>query len=176
MPKDFKIWIELTIPGFLYLLVGFFLVLFSMNKKDFDFLPDQDMKDYLPYISIIIIVLSSIIGYTAYKVSERIVYCFRKKKYDAINEIKFMLNVPEHLQTRRNDLYIVLVFYRLLIPGTFLLGCVSGIWLLCSEKLQYLWPIIFISVIFVLLFIITYILHRKTYKDFSEGLNKEYTI
>ncbi len=132
MPKDFKIWIEITIPGFLYLLVGFFLFLLCFNINDLKFL--KNTKDYLPYISILIIVLSSITGSLVYKVSEYLVYLLNKTKYNPKEEIKFVCKVPELLQTRFNDLYTVFVFYRLLIPGTFFLGVVLTIWLTCSEK------------------------------------------
>jgi hypothetical protein len=175
MFREIKIWIELTIPGFLYLLTGFFLFLLCFNINDLKFL--QNTRDYLPYISIIIIVLSSIVGHTAYKVLQHLIYFVRPKfKYNATNNVKLIRKVPEIFQTPLSESYIVFVFFRHLIIGTFSVGCVLVIWLGCSNNTQYQYPIILICVIFIFLFILSYIFQRKTHKAFKEAIEKEFAL
>jgi len=175
MLKEIKIWVELTIPGFLYILSGFFSYLLVFNINDLE--SPKSLKDYSPFLSIFIIILSSIVGYSAYKLLERLVYLVRPKyNYNAKAEIKYMQKVPLELRTRYNDFYLILVFFRHLIIGTFLTGSTLILWLRCSNNLQYQNNVILIFIIFITLFIITYNFQKKTFKDFKEELEKEFEL
>lgn len=173
MFRQIKIWIELTIPGFLYLLTGFFIFLIYYNINDLKFL--QNAKDYLPYISIIIIVLSSVVGHTAYKVLEHLIYLLRPKfKFNVTYDFNLSIKVPEKLKNRMAEYYVVLVFFRHLIVGTFSFGCALVIWLGCTNNSQYQYPIILISVVFIFFFVLSYVLHRNRFKAIKVSIDKEY--
>ncbi len=96
--------------------------------------------------------------------------------YNATNDVKLIHKIPEFFQIRLSESYIVLVFFRHLIIGTFSIGCVLVIWLGCSSNSQYQYPIILICVIFIFFFILTYILHRKMFKDFKEAIKEEFAL
>lgn len=178
MPSNIKLWVQHTIPGFLYLVTIFFLVLIGFNIHCLHFLENKVIEPYLPYISIIIIIISSILGDIAYKGMENIISIIHKEyQYNASLELEFIDSVKsEFLINRRNDLYTILVFFRHMIVGTSFLLTVIVIWLICSDKSQIIFPIDIVCIVFVVLFYLTYRFQKKSHNAFQKGVNEKYNL
>jgi len=166
MSENLSIWIQNTVAGFLYTIAGlfFFLCLYGIN--DLMFL--DNLKDYLAFIIIGVIAFSSIVGFSAQKILEHIIYLIKPKfKYNADEEIK-LINYSESLQKRHHNLYAVLVLYRHLILGSIIIWISLLCWLNSSGNVEYWYPVSLISIFLIAIFIITYFLHRKSFIAFKK--------
>jgi hypothetical protein len=111
-----------TIYGFVYLSATFFLILYFAKISDLSFL--QQFKSFAPFISIVVLFLSYVVGQIAYIVSEGLF-----GTYDAQKEIAIRMQTPEKLQAILSSAYATLVTIRHLIAGSALLGVSIFVWL-----------------------------------------------
>jgi hypothetical protein len=165
MSEDMSLWVQHTVSGFLYIVSGFFLALRCFGIYDFNFL--QCARDYLPYLFLGVIALSSIIGYSAQNILEFLIrLIFPKFKYNAIDEVNLTQKLIEPLQKRRHNYYVVLILFRHLVVGTLFLWASLLLWL-CSGNINYSCPVSIICLSFTGVFTITYLLHRQSFKEYE---------
>jgi hypothetical protein len=170
MPELIIFYIENTIPGLLYITSGFFIYLHYYGIYNFLFLKSID--GYLPYIFLVLLALASVIGFSCQKILENIIYLFSKKyKYNAKDDIKKANFQNELLKKRLNHFYLILVLLRHLIIGTFFLFISIAIWLHGADKSDQIARISFILVPILIILGIVYVLHRRTFVQFSEEIN-----
>jgi uncharacterized metal-binding protein len=68
-------WLQVTIAGFMYLCFLFFLILL-IAKIDLDKIDFISIKEYFPYMAILIVFLSYVVGYSAHLLSQEVYYYF----------------------------------------------------------------------------------------------------
>ena len=167
MSEDLSFWVENTVVGFLYILVAIFFIfgIYDYDVNDLEILLIK-IKDYLTYLFIVSIAFCSIVGYSAQKVLEFIVFKIKPKyKYDVEKEKKILQNFPEALLKRYSNFYTILLLFRHLIICTLLISIALLVWL------KNYGLTISISILFLSVFSFTYLLHRKTFNEFKKMFN-----
>jgi hypothetical protein len=115
-------WIKITIPGFVYIVAIFFVLLKLVDKNNSSFKNNLCFKNihyYLPYIAIVIAFLSYTFGYSAHLVIQSIFGEQPEKKLIALQKLKE--TNPLRYQSL-NDTYTDFVMFRHLIVASILLG------------------------------------------------------
>ena len=143
-------WMYLIIPGFVYLTAIFFYILIFSRKYRLEI--TKEIREYLPYLSILIIFISYIIGHSFNLAFERIYLCIcpSELKNDTIT-----LNANKDLLESMYSCYAGLVLFRHLFISTLLLGIALSRWLskgriLRRKKFKFYIIIILFEAIFAL--------------------------
>ena len=168
MSEDVTFWAKNTVVGFIYTISGIFFIFCIYGIYNLSWL--ENLKNYFPYIFILAVVFCSIIGYSSQIILQYIIVLFKPKfKYDPKIEKATIENLQdERLYKKYQFLYIVLVLFRHLIIGTFLLGVSIFLWLFLSGSYELMWAVNVVFPILFITFIITYRLHRKTFIVFRD--------
>ena len=153
-------WIETIIFGFIDVITIFFFYLLMARIKKLDFLQNID-KNVLPYVSIVLIFTSFVIGSSTELIGEKIVSsAFKEYEYSALREIAIKDNAPASEYESYGATHGKLIFYRHLFFSFFFLTIVLSFWLHYSHYNKYILPTISLLFFTVLLFCISwYIQH-----------------
>ena len=158
MSEDLTLWVRNSISGFLYVVSAFFLILTSWRIHDLSFLQDLSVTPYLPYISLGVFALSTIVGYSAQIILENIIWliCPRFKSNAHQRD-----NNDQELQRRLRTEYSILVLYRHLILGSILLWGSLLIWLAGHNSQDSAGKVSLLCSSLLVLSIITYMFQRR---------------
>ena len=149
----------LIIPGFVYLLAFFFYFLTITGKYDFEFF--KGIREYLPYIAIIIVFTSYIIGHSFNLALERIVFWASEEMYSQ----RLLLFEGNELNNNQieiiSETYSGLVMFRHLIISIAVFGIIFLVWMNRSSWKKFRCHIVFIIIILEILFILAYCAARE---------------
>ncbi len=129
---SFKIWIEMAIAGFVYVLAGFFLCLTFLKIPDLSFL--LPLSGFAPYLSLAILLFSYVVGLTIQIISQRLFKSREEIENDIVAQASAMRNssVPYRAILFFKTEYNAFVLFRLLSLGTCLLGFSMYFWKSCA--------------------------------------------
>ena len=140
-------WLYLIIPGFVYLSALFFYILILSKKYRLEI--NTEIRVYLPYLSILIIFSSYIIGHSFNLAFERLLFWI----YPGLKNSSISPNADKNLLELINGCYANLVMFRHLFFSTIALGIALSIWLhngkLLVIKKQFKFIVIILFVIAV---------------------------
>ena len=169
--ENILIYIYLILPGFVYLLVLFFLLQAFTNNYLLNFILKN--KEFLLYISILVVVFSFAAGYIIHLSTQFIIHLIRP---EFLEEAKKLGDVPD-IAARKvwMDTYAIFATIRHLFISTLLLGISIWIWLKKRRevKSRYPWkkesrnPFIIYIIILVIL-ILAYYKEKKTFKNWMD--------
>lgn len=130
---SFLPWLGVTMPGIVYVTALFFLILAYAGKPDLDF--GDNIKPYAPYIAILVLFFSYLVGLAAHFLTQRLwVLCFHHEEvYSAAKQLSMHSNVPKEILTSLGESYDTLVTLRHLIISFFCLGVTLYVWL-CEDR------------------------------------------
>jgi hypothetical protein len=150
-------WIQVTIAGFVYIASAFFVILKLVNKKNLQFV---HVKEYLPYLAILVVFLSYAVGYSAHLVSKTCIidefYSEYKLTQDKSRKLTELKENREELYQSLNDNYSNLVMFRHLFVATILLGISLFIWFYKHEKRKLKWIALITCIVFAAVFFIAW--------------------
>ena len=129
-----KIWLEMTIAGFVFLLAAFFFALAFFHITDLSFI--QQFSSATPYLSVAIVFLSYIVGLSIHIVSQTLLSSDKdtsKTRADAM----FNDKIPERAIRLVETSYSTFVLFRLLSVGTYFLGMALLAWSCHAEFMRY---------------------------------------
>jgi predicted tellurium resistance membrane protein TerC len=162
--------IYFLLPGFLYLSVAFIIIQHLSDNYLLNLIKDN--KEYFPYISILTIAISYVIGLSMYLASEQFIFWiipkFKKKGISFGNNSK-----EKQISYQKNRETFIMI--RHLIFSIFLLGISLLLWSNDSEKPElqrFLFYTFIICMIFSAILIIAYIFQRNIMIEFD----KEFSI
>jgi hypothetical protein len=118
-------WIHVTISGFVYVSFFFFLTLLFAKKYDLNY---KNIKDYLPYIAIMVVFLSYAVGFSIHLMSQEVYYYFSPRLKILSDPINTKMRLQGNIYDSYNNSYSNLVMLRHLTIATFLLGIVLPFW------------------------------------------------
>jgi hypothetical protein len=162
-----RLWFEITVAGFPFLAAAYFLFLCIFGIYDLRCI--NPPPEYLPYIGVLVTVLSYVFGLSAHLILQRAYSIVTKREYDAKKDWNFMKNAADLAYRHHAFMYSTLILFRLLAIGTISLGITLTVWIRsteCSEK----WSAVALScLLLTLLFVIAYFSHRKNYIAFRDA-------
>jgi len=167
-----KLSLVFAISGFIYtaVLIFIFFLLFGIHDLSALF---QEVKDYLPYISIIIFFLAFVIGIIFESILQKVVFIIRKKSFDAEYQIKIMMCKSEIVRNSIWVSYDKLIILRHFIVGPILLMFVLSLWILSSEFVNKGIIILYIIVsggIIIILSFIAYLIRRTIHRNLEKAI------
>ena len=166
-----KVWLEITIAGFVYLSAGFFLVLYIAGVHDLSFV--GAVESSLPYLSVAIIALSYACGYAIDVISHPgIAFLKRAVQSEVGEEVLLMRNEPLAVLSRKKAAYSTLLLFRHLTAGSILLTISLGCWLR-DANLNLRWTLVVIC--FAALFALAYRVQREYYVKLEKAIDKPIT-
>ncbi|MGA2798360.1 MAG: hypothetical protein ABSE63_12325 [Thermoguttaceae bacterium] len=120
-----KIWLEMTVAGFVYLAAAFFFVLTSIHVKDLTVF--SQLSGSAPYVSVAIILLSYVTGISIHIMSQRL---YSKYKPDTVSRAAtiFSNTVPKSIMRLVETSYSTFILFRHLWIGTYFLGLALMCW------------------------------------------------
>jgi len=153
-------WLQVTIPGFVYLTAIFFFLLALSGKYDLNF---TGIKEYIPYIAILILFFSYVIGYTIHLTFEKIIFFI----YPGLNKpLAYLINIhnrmSKDLYKSYDDSYSNLILFRHLFIATILLGISLFNWFRKGKLQRLKWNSFITCIIFALLFLIAYFVAQES--------------
>jgi hypothetical protein len=170
-----KLSLVFAISGFIYTTILFFIFLRLFGIYDLESI-FQNIKDYLPYLSVLIFFLAFVIGIISESILQAIVFWCTKKSFDA-EQVKIMVLKSEIARNSILISYNKLVILRHFVIGPFLLILVSIFWILGSDIVDKGKIILYIIVSagsIVLLSSIAYSIHRNIHKKLLTEIQKLY--
>lgn len=191
---NIKLGIEKTIVGSFYLFGIYIFLILALKSVKICSLQNELKKtiepDYLPYISIIIIALSYILGTIADKVlyffllfSLKILKKFKLfNRLTALGEKNNLAKYVEFLQKASDELireYTTLtgqsIIFRVLAFAVLFLGGSMIFWFYRINETGYIIITIIGTIVIFSIFIITYILHRREFQRFRAEAYREFS-
>lgn len=164
-------WLEVTLPGFIYLAALGFLLL-SYFKPDCKTIINNHydkFKDSLPYTAVLVVFASFIVGLTAQFLMSLAISCIWKEySFDAIANLKLQRDVPESVAHDFGRSWSNLILFRHLVASMLLLG-VSLIIRFREKRTR--WKIFFIFVVLCVLLTAAYYVHRADYLRMQDAIN-----
>ena len=162
-------WIQVTISGFVYVSAVFFLLLSLAHKYDLSF---KDTRYYLPYIGILLIFLSYVIGYSAHLVFEKILFCLNPEyKLTLSKLLSIRENMSDILYKSYNDSYSNLVMFRHLVIATVFLGFSLYNWFRKSRMQKFKYYALITCFLFTMIFLIAYLMKRDDIISVKNAFN-----
>ena len=161
-------WIEVTITGFVYVIVIFFLVIRLLNIRTLSFL--KGLESYAPYIALVTLFSSYVSGLVAHMAIAKLIACFRPEVRFFTPEKIVQLHeaAPEYLRNSMGLSYGNLVLLRHLAISVFLLGIALFLWLdprqYQRQKVVLPLTCLFLSAVFTA----TYLAHRPDFIQLRE--------
>ena len=170
-------WLEVTIPGVIYLTAFAFalLCLYKVDTEKLNRLYDK-AKPIFPYLSVIIVFTSYIIGLMAQFIMEWLIGLkYDDFKFDADYSLNFQREVPEGLARWVGGGYANLIMIRHLILSVVFLASFSSLWRKrIGRKVD---KRIFVVWLFLLVILSgAYLIHRSGFKELKEKVDKRYHI
>ena len=159
-------WLLVTISGFVYVCAIFFFLLALAGKYDLNF---KGIKDYLPYIAILVIFISYVIGYTMHLTFEKILlYILPELKKPASDILDVPQKLSKDMYKTYLDLYSNFVMFRHLVIATSLLGISLYIWFRKSRMQKFKWYSLIICAIFIIFFLVAYLQKRESLIEINQ--------
>jgi hypothetical protein len=163
--KQITDWLFVIAPGFIYLCSFFFLFLSFRKKYNLEFI--KSSREYFPYIIILLIFFSYIVGMSIHLDSQVIIYfigdhcknCNYKFGCEAEKLIRLKINaknIPDMGNVLIGSSYNVLVMFRHLFISTILLGGSLCYWFHKRKQGWLGWRILIFSCLFALMFLFAY--------------------
>jgi hypothetical protein len=158
--SQFIPWIQGAIPGFVYVSAFFFVIQFFAGKKNLKY--DGVVSGYLPYIAIIVVFFSYVVGLSSYLISEKIIYCIYDKYTPHITKlIELQKNIPEKVYLSYRNTYEDLIMLRHLSASTLILGISLYNWFRKSEYPKFKWLSLNTCILFTAFFVLAYCAQRE---------------
>jgi hypothetical protein len=154
-------WIYVMIPGFIYI-IGIFL-LWQYNTKGKFFKVRKINPSFFPYILILLIIFSYVIGLSAHYTFEKI--------YNWICHVTVVKKASNNLQFRFDWSY----YYQYLIMWRHLfisILCLFIILVFSKYRKNLKWPIWFIFIIALIIILITYLEQKQILKSLDPNDSK----
>ena len=166
-------WLEVTISGFIYVAAAFFL--FLRITGSYDLTLPQSLHDYIPYLVILILFLSYVVGLSTHMVVAKVIsYLHTEYKFDASNQIKIQTLVPDQLRATFGLAYGSLAMYRHLFIATFLLSLTLFAWLYKSPFVKFKWPLTIFCLLLAILFLGAWRIQSGLYGELRDSINSTY--
>lgn len=163
-----KLWLEITIAGFLYVASAFFVILRILGVNSLTFL-----VTFLPYLTIAIVVLSYCCGYAINIISHYLIALrWPKYAYNAKDEIELLSSVDDATKRRVTSSYFTLLLFRHLTIGSVLLQDCLTIWLIGTHFDWHVRAVIIPFSTVAVLFGFAYWIHRKNHLALSESVRQ----
>jgi hypothetical protein len=155
--------------GFVYLLSIMFFVLFILKIQSIKM--SKGVEKLAPYIAVIVIFSSSIIGFAAQTIIGKFIgFLFPSKVLSINKEMSIIQTVPETLRILSNNTYSALQLVRHLFIATFLLGVSIRKWI-PKENIRYKKFIPIICWAFSMIFLVTYLFIREDLTRIDQAIN-----
>ena len=169
-----KLSLVFAISGFIYAVFLFFvfLLVFEIYNLELFF---QEIKDYLPYLSIIIFFFAFVIGIISELFIQKVIMVILGKSYNAKHEVNMMMNLSEEVRKNIYASYDKLIILRHLIVGLFLTSISFSVWIRLSDfnNKDVISSYVLIPCGFLLILsIIAYCIHRTLHKQFMKEVDK----
>lgn len=168
--SSFTPWLSATIFGFVYVTATFFLFLWIAGINDLRLLSDS--REFAPYLAILVVSLSYVVGVATHFVSDYIwVNYFRTE------DAKSGADLKRIREEKRKDLleelgrrYDTLVLLRHLFLGFLLLLITISGWLISNHlgPLRYAVGFVCVCLFATLLFFFAWRFQRPSYIDFRD--------
>jgi hypothetical protein len=161
--------IQVTLFGFVYVSA---LILFSLSRGNKHDLVFKEARAYFPFIAIIILFASYVVGYTAYVSSEKIIFMmYPGLKYGATEAINMRKSISEDLYKVFIDRYTNLIMFRhLFIAILFFLMPTLFIWFRKSKLPKFRWYSILFCITFSIFLLIAYIMTKESLLEFKRNI------
>jgi hypothetical protein len=168
-------WIEITITGFLYLAALLLLTLPLFGIENLRSL--KRTPQYLPYLAILTILFSYVMGMASHAIVEKIIAHFYPAFafYPRENITLFQI-VPEHLQRTLGDSYSSLMLFRHLTISTCILAFAMLSWFWKKQPWDLRWKAFLVCLFFFDIFLIAYAADRIDFMKFREALFEAYNL
>ena len=122
-------FINLTVPGFIYLSATFILLMALTDNKPFKLIKK---RGYLLYVSIFIVVFSYLTGFLMHLAEQRIIHTIFPHYLDEFLSLKKTYDAEG-----MTEIYVVLIMIRHLIVSTLFLAISLIIWFNKNNKKKY---------------------------------------
>jgi heme A synthase len=159
-------WLDGTIIGFVYLCAAFFLLLSCAKVHDLGFL--TKIHSYAPYIAVLILFFSYVVGLAAHFVSQHIwITWFNHPEYayHAPTQIAMTKDTPPDLLSSLGASYDTFVMFRHLILGFLFLGISLWFWFRKKAMPAVRWSLVVSCLLLSLFFAYTYHVERGLYLE-----------
>jgi hypothetical protein len=159
-------YIWAVVFGFVYLLSILFFVLTILKIRSVKI--PKEAEKYAPYIAVLVIFSSSIIGFVAQTLMGKFIgFLFPSNILSVSDEMSRIQSVPETLRIFSNNTYSALQLVRHLFLATILLGVSLKIWI-PIEKIRYKKYIPIFCWSLSLIFLLTYYFLRLDLMQFDQ--------
>jgi len=163
-----KVWLEITIAGFVYLAAAFFAILYIAGIHDLSFL--VAVEHLLPYISLIVIASSYACGYSIDVLSHPfIAWVTRAPQTNVDDEVRQLRSEAELLLRRKKAAYATLLLFRHLTASSIFLSLSIGCWF-SGANISLCWVLVVIS--FSILFALAYLVQRRYYLNLEQAMRR----
>ena len=173
-----KLSLVYAIAGFFYTAFLFIILLCLFGIYDLtNFF--RDIKEYLPYLSIIFFFLSYVMGIITEPILQKLVFRKRRESFNAIKQINMLTEWPESLRNNLSISFDKLVILRHFVVGLILLSGSLVLWLLLSDienRVNLILIVVTTGSLLIVLSIIAYSvrknIHNQLENAISDLLNK----
>jgi hypothetical protein len=163
-------WIQITIPGFVYVSSVFFLILFFAGKYDLTF--SKDTREYVPFIAILAIFFSYVVGFSAHLISEKVISIICSEYKLSISNFKGMQKIiSDNVFKSLSDTYVDFVMLRHLSVSTFFLGLTLYNWFRKSKTPQFKWLSISACFLFTIIFVYAYFEQKEILNVIKQSIS-----
>jgi len=169
-----KLSLVYAISGFMYTAVLFFIYLLIFGIYDLDAM-FQSVKDYLPYLSVIIFFLSFVIGMISESILQKIVFWITKETLNAEFQTKIMMLKSEIVRSSLWYSYDRLLILRHFVVGPILLILFAMLWICSSDfvnKGELVSHIIVAGGFIIALAFMAYMIHKPRHKKLEDEVKK----
>lgn len=168
--SSFTAWLSVTIFGFVYVAAAFFLVLWIAGEKDLNFL--KNCQQYSPYLAIIAVSLSYVVGLAAHFVSD---YVWTKwlcpsDAKSAGDLLSLRERTTPYLLEQLGRTYDTLVLLRHLFLAFFMLFITSNGWLRTNHSRKLTWAVAIVCLCAAVFFFLAWQVQRGLYIDFRDAI------
>lgn len=160
-------WMYLIIPGFVYLSASFFIFLYF--AKIYEIKINTGIKEYLPYIAILLIFISYVIGHCFNLALERILFWICPNIKNAAITLYENKHITNHQIESIKDGYASLVMIRHLIISTIALGISFIIWIRKTALSKFKSFAIFTVILLEAIFILAYLGEREIFNNLKNA-------
>jgi len=164
-----RLWLEITVAGFPYLAAAYFFFLSIFGIHDLRCI--KPAPEYLPYIAVLVTVLSYVFGLAAHVISQKAYTIVTKREYDAKKDVEFGAKT-DYVQRHMSFMYSTLVLFRLLFFGTLFLVPTLTLWIRSTECKEEWLTVALSCLLLTVLFAIAWFSHRKSFIAFRDAANE----
>jgi hypothetical protein len=164
-----KLWLEITIAGFLYVASAFFVILRILGVNDLTF-----VGTFLPYLTIAIVVLSYCCGFAINIISHYLIALrWPEFAYNAEDEIELSPGVSDATKRRVTSSYFTLLLFRHLTFGSVLLEDCLTCWLIGTHFNWHVGAVIIPLSTAAVIFGFAFWIHRKNHLALSQYVRQQ---